>query len=424
MERRTFIGLGIFAVTGGVGATAAYLYKKYEQDPTIQINNFDNRIGNKPLSLEDAQVYLPSVARLYVDEAESPLTPDFIIQNTFFVRRTLTPEEQAAGVIEKIYDNPKVAQSISVVKQLREDYPKLDVTDELAKMVVHSVESGVYGLVRSRRIFIFLNYINQSRPYEEHPISGEAIPFWQYKGWGSQVSCVRRVPVVVCRSTLLHEIGHLDGGSEADKPLEQEVVDAYKRVDPFETLTLNNRQVTGKKGGFNIRWLDRDRDFTLGENALDEIVTDYKMARISTSKDLNYETAYIVPFELANLDAVLRQANIHSQIFEIHRQSDIKSFLMAIGNEAKNIELPTEEDKLDFSVARFLQLRLNGPINRPVIWTELAPYFEGMDLSLYQYVNPKRLMFPMFYTSRDAPEYDYTRLNVSCVGVSLPNRDK
>lgn len=388
-------------------------------DIVERIKAFETLVGEKPLTFKEAKEYLPLLAEHFTVATASPTPPNILAENTYVLRKGYPSLDIEQKEFQAVLNKQLLPHDTSVVKSLLEDYPAATFSEAEAQSIVFKTRSRAFldiptGWVTGNKAFIVLDRTNPRTLGSE-----DDDPDWQYKGLGTQVDCQNSTSVVIFRSVTQHEWTHLDHHSDG-LPLETEVVESYNKARESHDLLIKHFTI-GEKKHFSIKL--SYKDLASGapvEDFLNEFASEYTIAEISSKSDLAYVTAYgFEPYEFANFTLVLNQAGISpTELYQMKRFHQIKEFLIKIGLGARNLTFPNEMEALDFAVSRLLLNRTlgGGAMFRPILWTEFAPYYEGVDLRIYDYVDPHRLNFPMFYGHPDSKPYHLAHAMLSCTG--------
>lgn len=396
-----------------------------------QIRAFEAEVGNQALTFEQARTYVPVLGKQFVKATGSPTSAEEFSNSTYVIRRRYdTPEEEVEEFKAALIDKRKPPHEVSVVKYLIEDYPCLALSNKQAQGLVSNLRGSTFfdiptAWVAEDKVFLVLERLNNTPSsykigFEQGSGSlGEVeLPAWQYQGFGAQVECRPPTPVTKFRSAFHHEVVHRDNHTEG-LPLEKEVIEAYNRARASMRMLGSRAFTTGEKSHFSTKF--SYEELVSGEpeeSFLNEFVADYIQATINAQSGLPYIVVYGEPYDFGNFGVVLHQSGISNpELYEHYRNSKVKELLLRIAQGAKNFSFTDEVDMLEFGANRLLLNRtMGGGINfRPILWTDFAPHFDGIDLRIYQHVDPYRLNFPMFYSHRDAVPYHVANATLSCV---------
>ncbi|MBI4062658.1 hypothetical protein HY410_01935 [Candidatus Gottesmanbacteria bacterium] len=196
---------------------------------------------------------------------------------------------------------------------------------------------------REGNIFINLDGMNSSTKLDRvDPRNPRHI---QFSGVGTRVDCSPITPAVKLVTRLHHEMAHRDSGTTW-RPLDPPLLESFRRlrpnIDRYQTLPAS-------KKGFVFNFGDRDYKVKL-----DEFAADYRAATAAARSGLPYNLAYPLPDDVANFDAVLKQAGISHKDFQaLHRGSDIQAFLLNVANHAKGVSFGSPGEALDFGMKYF-----------------------------------------------------------------------
>ncbi|MDP2693020.1 MAG: hypothetical protein Q8O88_05265 [bacterium] len=402
ISRRSFIRKSLI-LTGGVvflanlpGCNLFLRDENIQQDTISQtlktLKEFESGVGDRPLTFEQMQKYLPLVARLFISESHSKRKLQDILNNTYIVRRDFSDEEESKKEFISAFLGSPIIESSSVINQLQLDYPNLKLSEKTAKGIVIRMGLGAVAWVDAEndKIFIVLDRINNGDTSFKVKVSEDIqydSPLWQFNGFGNVVACERPIPAVNIRSVYLHELVHYDAEREWRK-LEGVFVHAYEQAYNSDRGSANKASFTsGQKSNFIIDISSGQQSEHI-ETGFDELVTEYLATKMSIKHGLSYTHGYHgkhTPYELANLEEILKQANItDDELFESHRLSKIEEFLEKVAKGAKNINFVSREQMLIFGIRRFLIWS-----SLPNLWGDLKKYYPGVDVNNYQYINPK-----------------------------------
>ncbi|MBI2543167.1 MAG: twin-arginine translocation signal domain-containing protein [Candidatus Aenigmarchaeota archaeon] len=405
-NRRNFL-----KTVAAIGATALLYNSSSGSNPLVKtvdrIRTFEAEIGNNDLTFESANTYIPLVAKLFAESTGSSKTAEELVKNTYTIRG----EPQAIKNRLEIRTGPvKDPYSFKSVQKFKEDYPKEDITEDLAQVIAgNSNESG--GFYWNGKVFLV---IGDTPPQE---ISGMVR---QYRGDGLYVKCEPESPIVKTRHRLLHEYTHAgnlvpwipleerffrsffsrdgshihaaDPASITEKNvvidgIETNVVVMLSKSDPKMEVWYSN----GMKSNFMIYYRasfpnDERPRFEQIADGLNEYVTDYLASRISVHHDLPYTTSpFADPWSFANFDEILRQSGIgYQELLNLYHNSQITEFYLKIADGAQNINFSTMEERLRFGLKRI------DPWSEPYFLVEnyFTPYYPNVNTQDVRYMDP------------------------------------
>ncbi|MBI2034929.1 MAG: hypothetical protein HYT11_04320 [Candidatus Levybacteria bacterium] len=374
-------GLTLVAAFGG-----ELTRRSTENEAINRIRRFEQELGDRPLTFEDAKAYVPVVADLFIKNVPTDLTVHEIAQSTVIVRETPgSLEEDQAGNHEIPFSTGQVLNS-RTIEQILIDYPKLDMPYNVAQGILRgvynndatlafvsrqlpevyrmcSVVCGQYESASDTQVFLFLDRVNNAANFQM-PGLEEQTPLLQFNDFDHQVDCSIQQPAVGLRTTLLHEFVHFD-------------------IDPVEKGAWINGD--GILGFATISMF-----FSLHGNALEEFVADYIPARISAANNLAFRTGYEhEPHDFVNFEKILAQTGIKDeQLYRLHKSSNLLTFL---NNLAENVQQPDFEGRKEFyrlGHEIFDMLIGKGTESFSPDWQRLKSYFPAVDTYEYQYFAP------------------------------------
>lgn len=438
-DRRRFIRNSVLAISGlflagsGCNLIGAPVREPTLQEITAEIKKFETNIGSRPLTFEEAKGYIPLLATFFSKGTQSSRPPQYFVDRTFIIKYGYQDNQEEDRELDLLLKpNSDVFQN-SVVKTLLNAYPNLDLSTATARRIAFNAASRPFfgkalGFVsEEQQVFLTLNTVpaeSVTKGYFEgsdNRMIEMEIPVWQYSGLGISVDCQTPTAVADFRSVCLHEFTHLDE-DQKKVALEQDVIDSYNNTDPDINLISDPEDRKRYSLGWATNFIAEfsTKDIVSGWpkiNFLNEFSTDYLMVRLNTRAGLSYRPVYGMPYELANFAAILQQSEISdTNLHALKQSSSLREFLLKVGSSARNIELRDSQDALNFSVLRFLHFKPEGMDLYPSFfnWKQFEPYFSGIDTRIYQFVDPRRLTFPMFFGTKDGGKFYQAHVSLSC----------
>lgn len=346
-----------------------------------KIRRFEANIGERSPTKEEAQAYVPLVAELFVKSTQSRFTAKELTDSTYIVRGE--PRKVSDTLVINLGDVPD-PYSYAGVKRFQEDYPDVNVDQNLAQVIANMTSDGGVGAwYWNNKTFFILG------DTQAPEVAG--LYDMQYKGKGRVVDCEYPTPITSSRSRLLHEYTHAD----ADRgwvPMEPEVFDMYiERTRKYwESQGTPLEPITAYKNAFmmvyDFPFPGTDTKWRLDRTGLGEFATDYLSTRISVDNNLSYDIGYGSPDSHSHFETVLQQARITTQeLRTMYRNYQLKEFLLKAAEGALNISFESEADKLRFMLDKF-DLFFSDPFFGPTSkYTPHYPYVAG---GVYVYINP------------------------------------
>jgi hypothetical protein len=414
MSRRQF---GLLVVgTAAVSFAGSLGIYEYQNNSRNIVNRYRKELGSGNVTFEQAKNVVQPLADLFSQSPGSRHSPQDLAARTFIIRADYPNPYVAEEILAQVNSADGTITSDPLSTSLQSDYPDLNLSDQEKRNLLRKIGSDNTGCVVEGRAYVVLPRVNQISGSIIHPPTDELIPRYQYHGDGQQVNCSPIEPGTKLTSTILHEVKHLDDLNDP-KPLETDLIASNMRVEakysgrPPQTLSSRDR---GTKRNFVIDF--KYEGGKLGFSSLfDEILADQTMAAISVQAGIPYTLSYTTPLELANLQSVLDQSGIsQKELRELHQQSSISEFLLKIAGAAQNIDLPSDEDRLDFGFQR-LFFRLGGiPNIQTIVWKDFSPHFSRINTIAEAGFDPETLKFPMFHTSPESLRYYDQKFRSSC----------
>lgn len=349
--------------------------------------------GNKgPITFEPAQALLPHIANAFAADG-SPKPAGTFFKNTLIVAGD--PDAEATyrkahlGEADDPFNHP-------TVQRLLRDYPGLSrdtLTVAAAQEVNNYNFANNIGNVDFNKILIFLSGINNTGGTGSAVDLGHGVlaqpsdPLLQFTHF-DQTSCQPATPSVALITTALHEMFHYEADDQGPKkPLKPEVVSAfqaaYKRNNPTkDAASYRTGSTTGLRVFFESAE-DSSIPLLLGNETPEEFVSQYLTTQLCLRNGLPAMSVRgLGPVETSNFAKVLAQSGISEQeLRKIHAEANVKEFLLRIAKGAKNVDLETEQDMLQFS----LGLLLPDPSKPLRPWAfSFQPYFPSINLDYYQ----------------------------------------
>lgn len=395
------------------------------------IRGFEAGIGNNPLTFNQALGYLPLLAEHFVKVTGSPTQADTLASNMVIVRRGYDSQEEGDEEYTSVEIGEKSPFDVNVVKYLQEDFPDIYIPEYQARLLVGYLrDSNQYlatpaAWLSGDKTFLVLDRINDSQAYTQNflyesfapgPIEFR-IPFWQFSGFGSKVECKPPTSAVKFRCVAEHEMAHADNPPKGILHLSREFMDAYNRVRTRDSAK-NTPYPAGQNNHFWVIFTSESGSTILNyELYLEEFGADYNVARISDISGLPYILKYAQPYEFGNFARILGQSGISdNDFFSLYRNHLLEELCLKVAKGAKGISFEDETQALAFSMDRLLfgVARAAGGRYKPFIWKDFDPFYQGMDLRIYDHVDPRSLGVPQFFASRVSIPYHIANATLSC----------
>lgn len=356
-----------------------------------KIRRFETNIGDRSPTKEEAQAYVPLVAELFVKSTQSRFTAKELADSTYIIKGE--PRKVSDTVVINLGNVPD-PYSYDGVKRFQEDYPNVNVDQNLAQVIANMTSNGSAGAwYWNNKTFFILG------DTQAPEVAG--LYAMQYRGKGRVVDCEYPSGITSSRSRLLHEYTHAD----ADRgwvPMEPEVFDVYieKTLKYWESQGTPLEQITAYKNSFMMFYVfpfpGTNTKWGLERTGLNEFVTDYLSTRINVDNNLSYNIGYGSPGSHSYFETVLQQSRITTQeLRTMYRNYQLKEFLLKVAEGALNISFESEEDKLRFMLERF-DLFFSDPFFGPT--SEYTPYYPDVAGGVYTYINPS-LYDPNLYSA-------------------------
>lgn len=387
ISRRSFLRRG---VQTGVGLGLSILASQLPDNPTPenQLSSLDTikktelEFRDKSLTFEQAKQNSSLFARFFVKEIDGVMDLQLLVKGLYIVRLT-TPQT----LIEQI-DKKQTSDLLSpFFVQFKHDYPDAQLSKESENLLKGINPLFNAGWVDDEgNIFVSLDYINKQGGRRDY-----GIPGWQFKGRNVQVQCQNPWPIVKLRTILTHEWTHKTSLTDW-QPIEDDLFNRLaEQYEKSARQKPNWKKVL--KQNFTLKYIYEGidgKDHENLQNNLNEIITDYLAIRLSIDNDLPYTAAYLTPLDIVNLDAVFSQAGINlSELRQMYKYGRLRDFYLKIAKGARNINFSSEDEMLDFAIARF------GPAAISIHWNQniakfappISPYFPGIETRDYDYLH-------------------------------------
>lgn len=295
-----------------------------------KILDFEKDAGDKELTFEQARQLVG-------------LTCEF---------RRLTEDKKDSG--KDLADRCYILRGADPVSALKQDYPGLSLTDKEDAIIIEK-SSQVIGFTFNNKIFVALSAEKLRDQYKIVQYSNgqrDKGYFLDFRGSTHQVECQKARPSVIFFSTLMHEIEHDQTGDRSWKILDNQLLEAYKRLyENFpegagETLqsiyTLN----------FKILAIKTNQQGELKEDQFDdlhEFVNDYLSTRRISRFGLPHTLfAGLQPALYANFAEMLSASTINFEgLRQLVKSSALLDFYLKVAEGAGKGDF-TEEQKLRF----------------------------------------------------------------------------
>ncbi len=315
-------------LSGSAFSTAVAETQKFETAEK-RIRQFEQAIGDKRLSFEQAKTLAANIVDFYIESSDSSLSKDEILSRIIFIR----PPVGKRAFNENGLD----------LSQLLIDYPNIQITPQQLKAIQSAPLA--YGL-RSEDNYIFLSLDNINDNIVNVITTS---PLLQYTSDDHGISSQPLTPAVQMRSTLLHELTHYDlEMNRALKPIDKDIfVDLMnKGILPAETKTA---QVENFSVVFNSP--PSCGTCISGLTDLKEFFTDARAIHLSKTYSLPYAISYGTIDDFNNFDIIMKQAGLSFQDLErMDREGDLKEFYIRIAQGAKSIKFASQAEMLKFGI--------------------------------------------------------------------------
>lgn len=328
-------------------------YRQPGGDPLEVIKSYETTMGNKPLTYQQARSYINTLVQYYVN-LDSNLTYDGIIKKVFVIpeiKGSLTDEEIETRSKEIIRPEFDPFADLRIQEFMR-SYPNYDLTKRKAGLMLYG-SLRANGWVNGDEVFLKVNNNLEHKRIET--AQGNYFHYQrQYRGNGPTVVCEDLTPAVRLRSTLSHELEHLEVNAPFQS-LDQEVLDSDNRLlnQPFH-VDAKYPIIDSKKRNFQIFLKQQYPQYVLNSELLllEEFITDYLSMERSSKDGLSYSLTYGSPLQVYNFGQILNQAGLSKgDLIRMRKKSQIKEFLIAIANGVRNTTFTSEHAKLDFGLA-------------------------------------------------------------------------
>lgn len=366
-----------------------------EPSPIEQIRLFEQQVGDRVLTDEELDVFLPMVARLFTTSLPTSLRVPNITRNTFLVRRDFnTPREEQNAYMQAFLGNLPVDNN-PTIQRLRSDYPNEFFSDSDARGTLFAMTQGALAWATDTRVMLVSERVNSNKEVLQRDFpdgSTQDIPTWQYEDFGYSLFCSKPSAAARVRSIYLHELTHYSS-DRGQRPISDRFLATYQ--DAVNTLERRNNKVVfknGKKRGFAIIMEYEGKEVTSLQNVeLNELVTEYIATKINIMHNLPYTHGYHgkhMPAEFANFESVLNSANISfKELVDMYQGSKLEEFLIKLATGAQNIQFANETEKLRFGIEHFLYFNMT---NGKIPWNKVVKYYPGVNTTKYEYVDSSK----------------------------------
>lgn len=341
-----------------------------------KILDFEKDAGDKELTFEQARQLVG-------------LTCEF---------RRLTEDKKDSG--KDLADRCYILRGADPVSALKQDYPGLSLTDKEEAIIIEK-SSQVIGFTFNNKIFVALSAEKLRDQYKIVQYSNgqrDKGYFLDFRGSTHQVECQKARPSVIFRSTLMHEIEHDQMGDRSWIPLDNQLLEAYrrKRYTNFpegegwalqSIYTLNFKVLAMQSNQGESREILFD--------SLHEFMIDYLSTRRIARFGLPYTLiAGLPPALYANFAEMLSASKINFEDFrQLIKSSSLLDFYLKVAEGTGKGSL-TEQQRLDF-IMPFLPVwkipeALYDPRNGKA---QLKPFFPNLQELDYLY-DPDSLLQP------------------------------
>lgn len=387
LSSETKLGLGLQLTTLGLlGAGYRLLTPESPQSVADQVRSHEATAGERIPTFEEARSYLSLIATLYAQSTKCSLSPEEILTNTYLIRRDYRDTQEAEEL-------PKQGRNSPVIKALQRDYPDFDPPVGLVDEIHSGMARRGYAWTSQayQQVFILLDRVTGDYPPTSYYGQRKAtVPGFQFRSIGNVIPCETQLPLVNLRSAYSHEVNHLEG-IRATKKAEGDLVGALKRV----YVTAGSTPPSGPKSEYSVDGFEvaetiqysPDKRALFPHPVLKEFFADYVTASIAVAQRLPFTVGYYPehnPNNLFRFRQILTQAGISDEeVMAMHRNSDLRGFLLRIAKGARDITFDTDVNALAFGIHYFIL-----PPQDSIPWGELKPYFPDLAAEEYDYNLP------------------------------------
>lgn len=329
-----------------------------------RVKEKEEALGNRHLSLHEAEELSPYLIDLYAESMSPTKTPEEFKMKSFIVVRTENSQDadSAADAEITLADGKRFRSSLIVDMHRR--YPHLEMHAAMAEHLVQAAyndsRNNESGITFDQGMFLLLDNINNPVPAK---VGYQGISL-AFDDIDTKVTCDEASSAALFRGTFHHESDHFD-------------IDQFIKLQ--EGIYIK---------GFAVRSVDPVTKYILDQSdGLNELQAAYSSAKIATYADLPYVISYNYdPHQYKNYEAVLEAANLsHHQAKELHRMSDLPHFIGSLRNSSVIQAMDTSAQAYAFFA---LERALNGrdPLSGPD-WGTIAQYVPSVDPLSFEY-NP------------------------------------
>lgn len=257
-----------------------------------QVRGFEEALGPRPLTLEQARAFIPILASLYIDSSGSNQTRRNFLSSVYILQ-----------------ENPNNIQKVTP----EAPDAALEVKDKLYLDQHKGFVGGVILKDLTGRDIIVID-LDSANEDEE---SGQSYSYHQNAPY---VECLPTTPTSLLRSIFIHEGFHWDD-TKKDGIIDQELSTVYEDI-----YQRRPRRMTG----FNIYLESDDYTYVTG---VEELFADYSRAKLTFANDLSFTpSVYLNPVDVYNLSKIFESADLSDrEILRLHRGGQYKSFLLKLG---------------------------------------------------------------------------------------------
>jgi hypothetical protein len=326
--------------------------------PKLRLAQIEQRIGDRPLTLEEATEVLDATADLYISSgfttytkkelAEAtlilPIEPDPNIDRDLAILKSGTVPTDSLTLNQVYKDHPEVKEYQQYLSTLYSRYPFLQqyATDVMAEMILSSRKSDLFG-----SNFFYSKYVLINLPKINLPSDTVAT-----KQSDEGQTCSPATPFKKLVEVLIHEWVHNESNKNRGISITNEVKVEAEVFEVLKKIYKNRHAVdlTEARGlGLSIFSYNRNGYFPV--SGFEELSAVYLTHKILDGKQIPFVPGYqksINIIDLQNVDRVLIQANISVEEFnQLHRDSQVGILLLKLSKSAKNTTDKTNDEVIE-----------------------------------------------------------------------------
>lgn len=354
--------------------------KSSQRDFLAEIKLAMETAGNKPLTFEQARNLVPHIIRLFAASG-SIQKPTDLERKVFIVRAD--PKTEYEYLVNLPENDPRSSQVLQYPtnKQLLEDYPYVNF-GRRASFISHENTYSVLGAIENNQAFIFLGNTNQKSGGSGPSGITLARKTRFNKVDQDQQSQDEATPFDIFISTTLHELGHLEEGSE-HLPLDQEIIIANQQLCQKRGSDCKNYSY-GEKDGFIITFKsDDEKESWQTNNMLEEEIREYLATKALLNHGLFASGPLNRSIHVANYEKLISQVGISDQqLFQFNREAQVKEFMLKIARGASGVSFTDNQTALNFAFELFAEAYDSGrtSVNDGQDWEKVfKPHFPELD---------------------------------------------